>query len=595
MIVKLDKEVQERFNREELVIITERVDDVALLISKMIKMRLHDVLDRHIPRHARQKGLSWGWTAVIWLAYILTEGDHRKVEVQQYIKGMQNTLRDITGQAVELSDFDDDRLSHLLTHLSKKKVWHAVESDLNKTCIEVFNLPKEVVRYDPTTVSGYHEVRDEGLMQFGQSKDDPSLPQIKLAAASLDPAGIPLATQVVSGETADDGLYLRLIERVDESLNTPGLLMVGDCKMSALNTRMNIAAGGHFYLSPLPLTGKTPESMEKWIADGNIKDMEGTLIPVFRVNDRNKTSLAACGYEFEHVQTVVDDEGSIEWEERVLVLCSPAHAEKQAGGLERRLENAQCKIEALTPPRGRGKRQITKEETLIEAAGRILKEHKVTGLLDIQYEKETETKTSYVGRGRGSENREQKTEERVRYQITAVTRNEKEISVVKRNFGWKAFVTNAAKKELSLQDAVLCYRNEYRVERIFNRLKSRVNIAPLYVRRDDQIAGLTYLLTLGIRVLTLIEFVCRRSLKTDKESLQGLHPENRQKKTDKPTAERILKAFDGVTLTIVCSRAGNELMRFLTPLSDLQKEILKRLGLDACYRQIEIRDTGSGV
>ena len=142
---------------------------------------------------------------------------------------------------------------------------------------------------------------------------------------------------------------------------------------------------------------------------------------------------------------------------------------------------------------------------------------------------------------------------------------------------------------------MLCYRNEYRVERIFNRLKSRVNIAPLYVRRDDQIAGLTYLLTPGIRVLTLMEFVVRKSLKTDKESLQGLHPENRRKKTDKPTAERILKAFDGVTLTIVRNRAGNELMRFLTPLSDLQKEILKRLGLDACYRQIEIRDIESGV
>jgi transposase len=47
---------------------------------------------------------------------------------------------------------------------------------------------------------------------------------------------------------------------------------------------------------------------------------------------------------------------------------------------------------------------------------------------------------------------------------------------------------------------VLCYRNEYRVERIFNRLKSRLHIAPLFVKRNDQIAGLTYLLTLGVRV-----------------------------------------------------------------------------------------------
>ena len=38
---------------------------------------------------ARQVG---GWTAVIWLAYILTEGDHRKVSVEAYITGMQHTL-----------------------------------------------------------------------------------------------------------------------------------------------------------------------------------------------------------------------------------------------------------------------------------------------------------------------------------------------------------------------------------------------------------------------------------------------------------------------------------------------------------------------
>ena len=41
------------------------------------------------------------------------------------------------------------------------------------------------------------------------------------------------------------------------------------------------------------------------------------------------------------------------------------------------------------------------------------------------------------------------------------------------------------------------YRNAYRVERIFNRLKSRVHIAPLCVKRNEQIESLTYLLTLG--------------------------------------------------------------------------------------------------
>src|SRR5437016_912612 len=110
--------------------------------------------------------------------------------------------------------------------------------------------------------------------------------------------------------------------------------------------------------------------------------------------------------------------------------------------------------------------------------------------------------------------------------------------------------------QLSRFTWIPCYRNEYRIERIFNRLKSRVHIAPLYVKRDDQIEGLTYLLTLGIRVLTVMEFVLRRSLQNDQVKLPGLHPENRQKRTDTPTAERLLKAFADVSLTMLKTIAG---------------------------------------
>jgi len=86
--VQLAQQVQELLGTNELVVITERVDDVALLVGQMVKMGFVEVLDRHLPRHWKQRGLSWGWTAVIWLAYILTEGDHRKVTVAAYIKGM---------------------------------------------------------------------------------------------------------------------------------------------------------------------------------------------------------------------------------------------------------------------------------------------------------------------------------------------------------------------------------------------------------------------------------------------------------------------------------------------------------------------------
>ena len=145
-----------------------------------------------------------------------------------------------------------------------------------------------------------------------------------------------------------------------------------------------------------------------------------------------------------------------------------------------------------------------------------------------------------------------------------------------------------------MSKAILCYRNEYRIERIFNRLKSRVHIAPLFVKLNDQIEGLTYLLTLGVRVLTVMEFALRQSLQNDHAKLPGLHPENKTKMTDTPTAERILKAFSDVSLTIIKQTAGEDILRRLTPLSGVQETILECLGLDiSLYRQLEIQGIGN--
>ena len=590
MKIELQGQAKEQLGQSELVVITERVDDVALLIAQMIKMGLPEVLDQHIPRHWKQRRLSWGWTSVIWLAYILTEGDHRKVSVEAYIQGMKCTLNHLTAQVIEPLDFSDDRLSHLLKHLSKPTYWRKIEEDLNERSIEVYDLAQEVIRCDATTVSGDHEVRDEGLFQFGHSKDDPSRPQIKIMIGSLDPLGMPLATAVLSGERADDGLYLPIIDRIRSGLDKSGLLFVGDCKMSALETRWHLASHQQLYLSPLPLTGSTAEAMAGWMAQGMAKAKDGELEAIWRRNDRGEVALAAEAYEVE--RSCQEPQGERQWTERVLVARSPAHAAKQAAGLASRLEKAQGKLAALTPPRGRGKRQISAEATLLKAIASVLHAHRVEGLLEVQWEKQTERKTQYIGRGRGSATRDQRVIETSRYQITRIVRHEEAIAALQGQFGWKAFVTNAAPERLSLKEAVLCYRNEYRVERIFNRLKSRVQIAPMFVTRNEQIEGLTHLLTLGVRVLTVMEFVVRQSLQRDHAKLPGLHPENKQKGTDKPTAERLLKAFSKVSLTLIETPAGEAILRQVTPLSVVQEEILKRLGLSpSLYRQLEIQET----
>jgi len=251
----------------ELTITTERIDDFPLLLATMQQLGLPAILDGHLARHGLQQGLSWGWIATIWLAHILSQGDHRKLPVPAWVRQAGATILRITGLAnlTEL-DFTDDRLTILLRRLSVSSTWTAIETDLGRNILRVYRLTPERVRLDPTTVSGYHAGGAASVFQFGHSKDDPTLRQVKVMVATLDPLGLPLVTAVVAGNAADDPLYVPAVDRVLQIIEGFGLLFVGDCKMSALATRAYIAHLQQRYLCPLALTGETAQDLPRWLA-----------------------------------------------------------------------------------------------------------------------------------------------------------------------------------------------------------------------------------------------------------------------------------------------------------------------------------------
>ena len=135
----------------------ERVDDLPLLIEFIIRMGVREIFDKQIPRHWHHKGLGWGWVAVIWLAHIISQGDHRKLTVRDWVRNAHDTLENITGLDIRDTDFTDDRLTILLRHLSDPHTWQEIETELGRRTISVYNLKQQVVRLDATTVSGYHE------------------------------------------------------------------------------------------------------------------------------------------------------------------------------------------------------------------------------------------------------------------------------------------------------------------------------------------------------------------------------------------------------------------------------------------------------
>ncbi len=342
-------------------------------------------------------------------------------------------------------------------------------------------------------------------MQLGHSKDHrPDLPQLKLMAAVAQPTSQLVACDVVAGNNADDPLYLPLIRRVRQQLGRKGLLYAGDCKMAALETRAELAAYGDFYLMPLPRTGEVAAHWDTWIEQALAKPEQ--LQTLSRSGEDDSPEVFARGYEWQRDLTAVVDNQPLTWTERVQVVQPLGLAERQSQQLEQRLQRAEEELRGLTPPIKAGRRQHREEATLQAAVAEILRTRQVEGLLEVAWETEVTVQEKYQGRGRGGPQRPKVKVEKVRYVIASIRRDETAIARRKERLGWRVQVTNLAPKRCGLTAAVLLYNEGWSVERDFHVLKDRpLGIQPLFVREEEQIVGLTRLLTIALRVLTLIE------------------------------------------------------------------------------------------
>ena len=555
----------------------ERVDDLPLLWGVLTQLRLPELLDRHLGQHHLHQGLSNGHLAAVWIAHILSEANHCKAPVRDWARAHQHTLQTLLGQPLRDVDFSDDRLAIVLRRLHEAP-WHQLEADLWQASCEVYALPCEAIRLDSTTSYGYHDIDDDGLMQFGHSKDHrPDLPQLKLMAAAAQPSSHVIACDIVPGNTADDVLYLPLIDRLRRQLRQSGLLYLGDSKMAALHIRADIHCHHDYYLTVLPRTGDNAALIETWIDD--IVAGKHALQSFARLDKHGQSVLYARGAEFERrCQTQVDGKPLV-WTERVQLICTEAWRQHQEQQLQRRLQSATEQLQRLTPAPGRGRRQQRDEESLQQAVAAVLQEHDVVGLLQVQW------RGHYYRTGTGAV--------QWRYGITSVDRVEEAIAAAKARCGWRVQVTNVPLRRASLEASMLLYNGGWSMERSFHVVKDRpLGIQPLYVREEDQIDGLTKLLMIALRVLTWLELRVRNALAEEEETLTGLYEGQPRRATSRPTAVRLLRAVSRlqVTLTQVQWREGS--CWSLSKVPPLLERILELLQLPLTLYTALANDTG---
>jgi transposase len=245
-----------------------------------------------------------------------------------------------------------------------------------------------------------------------------------------------------------------------------------------------------------------------------------------------------------------------------------------------RLRCAELEIFALTPPVGRGRRQYREEGALREAIAGIVERYGVSEFLAIDWRREERREKRYEGRGRGGAGRKWHWEVDIRYEVIGVRRDAEAITEAKYRFGWRVQVTTLPREAYSLQTCVLIYNGGWSLERDFHLVKDvPLGIRPLYVREDEQIIGLTRLLTLALRLLTLFELRVRAGLENAGEELSGLYEGQPKRKTSRPTATRLLKAIARMEITLTCVESGNDSQWYVSALPPLLIRLLELVDL----------------
>lgn len=560
--------------------VIERVDELPMLIYWLMQMQVDVIIDRVLPHpHPNRQGLSYGQLALLFVVYLISLRNHRLCGMEEWVNDHQAVLQLSTGWTIGAKEATDDRLGDLLSVIGGvEERGVRLQQELGRHLIQAYALPTQVGRYDTTTFSVEHAPNEQGLaagglLRFGHSKDRrPDLVQFKQGLGTLDPAGIPIFTNTVAGNTADDRLYVPAWREMVATMGHPHFLFVADCKAAALADRGQLDYEQGRYLFPLPMTGKVPEYLRQWVLQPPRPPRPIILTAVKQPDGQPLVVGRGFVVELGLYVTLAEGQERYHWMEQWLVTRSDSLARRQQANLAKQVAKTETELQRLN-----GQSWASPAE-LAQAAEKILARRASQALFSLTLSEKVSQQRRYLGPGRPGPNRPLQVVQ-VRQPYLTVQPNLTAIQERQQLAGWRIHVTNVPPDQMSLAQAIAYYRDEFLVEHGFHRFKGgSLPVLPLFLQRSERICGLMLLLLVALQLLTLLEFVANRQLNQQQESLPGLVPGNPKMKTQRPSAERMLARFSGLHWLGQPTATGLR-GHIVEPLTPLQRRILDLLGI----------------
>lgn len=514
------------------------------------------IIDKNVPIDSRRTVLTHGQASIAMITSILCQ----TFQLYHVCKLAENTnILNVILPGIASREYFDDRLSDTLDALYKHGLGN-LEMLITQQMISQFTIQNDICHNDTTSASVYgnydNNLTDNSIkITFGYSKKHrEDLKQLIWSLSVSSDSAFPLFQQAYSGNTADVQTYVEQWEHLIDLLGRRDFLYVGDSKLLTKDNMTHIHDNEGFFLAPAPMYDSYKTVFET--ALGN--HASELLIPYKTQFNR--------GFEVPLDLNHNDKAYPL----RMIILYDPGLFARQRNAIENRIDKTNAAFKELEAKLN--KYNLKTEEAINNAYAAILTRYQTSEFFEYAISNVPEIKYKNPKRGRPVNG---KAPEKI-----AVLKDQFRVDFAfkKAAFedalfrcGYYPLITNKSQGELSIQDAMMAHKEQYKSEHTFRRAKSEYSLEPIYIHTPERIETFLFLFKIALQIIALIERTARKHIAQRDKGLDNFRPN--RKDVRNPKTEHLLKEFHYIVKGEITLTNDNPLY-FISELNELQRDIL---------------------
>ncbi len=425
-----------------------------------------------------------------------------------------------------------------------------------------FDLRMDQIHNDTTSVMvrGAYDSQNAKAVQLkrGHSKERrPDLKQLVYSLCVTSDGAVPVHFKAYDGNQTDDGIHLETWNRLRTLLQHPRFIYVADCKLCTENNLRTIDSERGFFVTVVPKTRSEVAAFTDAVLAGDVRWEE--ILRKRADRDEKAFDVIECAVGPYHLR-----EGfTLYW------YRSSQKKKRDARDRDERIERTIERLESLDLKRMRGPKT---DAAIRKRVDEIIAQHGAEEWITVEVKWDAVEKFKAITRGKPTADT---TFRRIVHQVPRlhVTTNAENIARSAAIDGIFPLTTNTKEKPV---DVFKIYKYQPRIEKRHALLKSTLEVAPIWLKKNTRIEALMFLEFIAQMVAALIERALRQKMTEKKIALLCSLPEGRPSKA--PTIEQVLRLFENQTKQALYD--GDRLIKqFADPLTPVQSQILQLLSI----------------